>query len=231
MREIRGNQIAMIFQEPMTSLNPVFTVGEQIGEAVRLHQGWIARRRARGAVEMLRPGRHPRARAARRRLSAPAVRRHAPARDDRDGARVRAGAADRRRADHRAGRHDPGADPGAARRAAGASAGWRCMLITHDLGVVAETCDEVVGDVRGPGRRAGAGARSCSRSRGTRTPRACCARSRAGRAARRPASTAAAHHPRHGARRCSELPAGLPVPRSLRARDRGLRRGSSRRSS
>ena len=39
MREIRGAEIAMVFQEPMTSLNPVFTVGRQIGEAIRLHQG------------------------------------------------------------------------------------------------------------------------------------------------------------------------------------------------
>jgi len=38
MREIRGNEIAMIFQEPMTSLNPVFTVGNQIVEAIKLHQ-------------------------------------------------------------------------------------------------------------------------------------------------------------------------------------------------
>jgi len=38
MREIRGGEIAMVFQEPMTSLNPVFTVGNQIGEAVQLHQ-------------------------------------------------------------------------------------------------------------------------------------------------------------------------------------------------
>jgi peptide/nickel transport system ATP-binding protein len=39
MRALRGNELAMIFQEPMTSLNPVFTVGEQIAESVRLHKG------------------------------------------------------------------------------------------------------------------------------------------------------------------------------------------------
>ncbi len=39
MRRIRGNQISMIFQEPMTSLNPVFRIGEQIGEVLRLHKG------------------------------------------------------------------------------------------------------------------------------------------------------------------------------------------------
>ena len=39
MRGVRGADIAMIFQEPMTSLNPVFTVGEQIAESIRLHQG------------------------------------------------------------------------------------------------------------------------------------------------------------------------------------------------
>ncbi|GAG60592.1 unnamed protein product [marine sediment metagenome] len=38
MRKIRGNDISMIFQEPMTSLNPVYTIGEQISEAIVLHQ-------------------------------------------------------------------------------------------------------------------------------------------------------------------------------------------------
>jgi len=53
MRHIRGNAIAMIFQEPMSSLNPVFTVGNQIAEAVRLHQGLSWRAAHAQAIEML----------------------------------------------------------------------------------------------------------------------------------------------------------------------------------
>ena len=53
MRDIRGNEISMIFQEPMTSLNPVLTVGRQIGETLRLHQGLSARNAEGKAVEML----------------------------------------------------------------------------------------------------------------------------------------------------------------------------------
>src|SRR5580700_4610901 len=54
MRDVRGNQISMIFQEPMTSLNPVMTIGRQIGEILSLHQG-LGRIRARErAVAMLR---------------------------------------------------------------------------------------------------------------------------------------------------------------------------------
>ena len=53
MRAVRGNEISMVFQEPMTSLNPVFTVGEQISETLRRHQG-LNRRQAKAlSIEML----------------------------------------------------------------------------------------------------------------------------------------------------------------------------------
>ena len=52
-RRIRGNEISMIFQEPMTSLNPVFTIGSQIVEAIRLHQNLDSSEAKRKAVEML----------------------------------------------------------------------------------------------------------------------------------------------------------------------------------
>ena len=54
MRGIRGNDISMIFQEPMTSLNPVFTVGNQIAEAIILHQGLDKATAREKSIEMLR---------------------------------------------------------------------------------------------------------------------------------------------------------------------------------
>ena len=53
MRDIRGNAISMIFQEPMTSLNPVLTVGRQIGETLQLHQGLSPRDAEKRAIDML----------------------------------------------------------------------------------------------------------------------------------------------------------------------------------
>ena len=61
LREIRGNEIAMIFQDPMTSLNPVHTIGRQLVEAILLHQD-VTKQAARGrALELLKAVGIPRA--------------------------------------------------------------------------------------------------------------------------------------------------------------------------
>jgi peptide/nickel transport system ATP-binding protein len=54
MRKVRAKEIAIVFQEPMTSLNPVYTVGDQIAEVIRLHEGLSRRAALERAVEMLR---------------------------------------------------------------------------------------------------------------------------------------------------------------------------------
>ena len=54
LRDVRGNEIAMIFQDPMTSLNPVYTVGDQIVEAILTHEGTTKKDAKRRAVELLR---------------------------------------------------------------------------------------------------------------------------------------------------------------------------------
>ena len=59
MRAIRGNEISMIFQEPLTSLNPVFTIGRQITDILRLHQGMSKKQARKKALEMLRKVRIP----------------------------------------------------------------------------------------------------------------------------------------------------------------------------
>ena len=65
LRDIRGNDISMIFQEPMTALNPVFSVGDQIAESVRLHEGLKPIRRDRPGRRHAQDGRHLGAKAAR----------------------------------------------------------------------------------------------------------------------------------------------------------------------
>ena len=53
MRSVRGRRIAMIFQEPMTSLNPVLTIGDQIGEVLQQHHGMQGERRRARVLELL----------------------------------------------------------------------------------------------------------------------------------------------------------------------------------
>jgi peptide/nickel transport system ATP-binding protein len=143
MREIRGNRIAMIFQEPMTSLNPVFTAGDQVGEAVRLHQkkSWSEARRI--AIEMFRlvgiPSPEERVDAYPHQLSG--------------GMRQRVMIAmalackpDLLIADEPTTALDVTIQAQILdlMRSLQRQLGMSILLITHDLGVVAETCDEVV---------------------------------------------------------------------------------------
>ena len=126
IRAVRGGEIAMIFQEPMSSLSPVHTVGDQIMEVLRLHLRHEQEgRRARAPIELLPQVEIPKPEARDRPLHVRVLRRHAPARDDRDGARLQSVAADRRRADDRARRHDAGRDPRPDQAAAGSSTAWR----------------------------------------------------------------------------------------------------------
>ena len=60
MRKIRGNEIAMIFQEPMTSLNPLYTIGNQIEEVLKLHRGLKKQEARERAIELLRQVKIPR---------------------------------------------------------------------------------------------------------------------------------------------------------------------------
>ena len=87
LRDVRGEQIAMIFQDPMSSLNPVYRVGDQITEMIRAHRD-VSKKEARDrAVELLRSVGIPNPERRVRQLPARVLRRHAPAGHDRDGAR------------------------------------------------------------------------------------------------------------------------------------------------
>jgi peptide/nickel transport system ATP-binding protein len=143
MRRIRGNKISMIFQEPMTSLNPVFTTGEQVAEAIRLHQGQRRRAAMAKAVDMFQLVGIP----------SPADRVRAYPHQMSGGMRQRVMIAmalachpDLLIADEPTTALDVTIQAqilellGRLQRELGMS----ILLITHDLGVVAETCEEVV---------------------------------------------------------------------------------------
>ena len=119
LRKLRGNELAMIFQDSQSSLNPTKTIGEQVAEPVRLHRGASRREAHDRALEVLELVGTAPAEGAPGQLPAPALGRAAAAGDDRDRARLRAEGSARRRADHRARRDHPGADPCAARRPRG----------------------------------------------------------------------------------------------------------------
>ena len=154
LRAVRGNDIGIIFQEPMTSLNPLHTVERQVGEVMKVHRGLHETAARARTLELLAAGRHPRRREPAWRLSAPAFRRPAPARDDRHGARQRARPPDRRRADDGARRDRAGANPEASRRPAeadGVGAPVHHPRPRHR----AALCRQGVRDDRRPHRRAG----------------------------------------------------------------------------
>jgi peptide/nickel transport system ATP-binding protein len=142
MRDLRGNRLAMIFQEPMTSLNPSFTVGDQVGEVLVRHRGFSAQAARKAAIDML----------ARVKIPSPEARVDEYPHKLSGGMRQRvmiaialACAPALLIADEPTTALDVTIQAQILDllRALRAETGAAIILITHDLGVVAETCDDV----------------------------------------------------------------------------------------
>ena len=99
LRGLRGKAMALVFQEPMTSLNPVLTIGEQIVEVILLHEAMSRSAATERALDALQQVRIPEAARRAASISARTLRRDAPARHDRHGARLQTRPAHRRRTD------------------------------------------------------------------------------------------------------------------------------------
>ena len=125
MRRVRGREIGAVFQDPLTSLNPLYTIGQATRRDDHHAPRHVAGAGPATRAGPARGGRHLRAAAAHRPLSAPVLRRHAAARRDRAGARGETQAHHRRRADDGARCVDPGADHRAARRGCAATTARR----------------------------------------------------------------------------------------------------------
>ena len=187
MRGVRGNDIAMIFQDPMTSLNPVMKIGKQIGEAITLHQDKSKREAWKMAVDLLARVGIPDAPEARRSVPVRVLRRHAAARHDRHGHQLQPGHPHRRRAHHGARRHDPGADHRRGARDAGAV---QLRRHPHHPRPRRDRRDRRQGDghVRRPHRRVRLGGRDLLQLRIIRTRGGCWPRCRASMLPRRSGS-------------------------------------------
>ena len=173
MRQVRGDDITIVFQEPMTSLNPLHTIEKQIGEILLLHRGLTGAAARARTLEVLTQVGIPDPQSAARQLSASALRRPAPARDDRHGARQRARPPDRRRADHRARRHRAGADHRAVARTCRQRLGMSLLFITHDLGIVRKIAQKVCVMKDGKIVEQGDGRARVRRARSIPTPARC----------------------------------------------------------
>ena len=154
LRRIRGNEISMIFQEPMTSLNPVYTVGEQIAEVLRRHKGLSGREARARAIELLDAVRIPNARG---RVDAYP---HEMSGGQRQRVMIAIALACRPRlliADEPTTALDVTVQAQIFEllRELGRETGTAVILITHDMGAVAEMADDVVVMYAGRGAEAG----------------------------------------------------------------------------
>ena len=170
LRKVRGGRIAMVFQEPMTALNPVLTVGFQIAEAIEAHSDTNRGQALEEAARLLDLVAIPQARD--RLKDYP----HQLSGGMRQRAMIAMALAckpDLLIADEPTTALDVTIQAQILDllQQLAATLGLAVLLITHDLGVVAENCDRVAGDVRRPCRRAGSGRRAVRGTGPSRTRR------------------------------------------------------------